>query len=58
MSDPTLVQLSPERHQNLDRIEDLTAHHGEHHGSIDIDRRLPVAAVMPGSGLNVSLGIA
>jgi hypothetical chaperone protein len=52
-SDFTLVRLSPQRHQQVDRKADFLAHHGTHVGGTDFDRDLSLATVMPEFGLGI-----
>lgn len=54
-SDFSLVRLSPERAQVLDRREDLLASAGVHIGGTDFDKALSLAGVMPLLGYKTRL---
>lgn len=49
-SDFSLVRLSPERAQQIERRDDILANGGVHIGGTDFDRALSLAAVMPQLG--------
>lgn len=49
-SDFSLLRLSPERKQHIERRDDILANAGVHIGGTDFDRALSLAAVMPQLG--------
>lgn len=59
-SDFSLIRLSPERSQKIDRHSDILGHGGVHIGGTDFDKYLSLAHIMPllGSGGHLSSGIA
>lgn len=54
-SDFSLVRLSPERAQRIERRDDILANGGVHIGGTDFDRALSLAAVMPQLGYKTLL---
>jgi len=54
-SDFTLIRVSPERQQLLDRQQDILGNHGIHIGGTDFDRRLSMAGVMSEFGLGMPM---
>ncbi|MBL8328944.1 MAG: Hsp70 family protein [Rubrivivax sp.] len=50
-SDFSVVRLSPERRQRMDRQDDILANHGVHLAGTDFDRRVSLASLMPLLGL-------
>lgn len=59
-SDFSLIRLSPERSQKIERHSDILGHGGVHIGGTDFDKYLSLAHIMPllGSGGHLSSGIA
>ncbi|MEM7259104.1 MAG: Hsp70 family protein [Pseudomonadota bacterium] len=54
-SDFTVVRLSPDRHNMIDRRDDFLANNGVHIGGTDFDRRLAVTSVMQYFGMGEPL---
>lgn len=53
-SDFSVLRLSPERAQSIDRRDDILSTSGVHVGGTDFDRQLNIARVMPHFGLGSS----